>query len=155
MRALHPAQIILGFWTEWHPWVISLVFLFFLLSVNMIHVRVYGELGKESSHDILPISRAPTNHPFFRSCRTIAPKEYWLSVLKVITIVIFIILGIAVNAGGNRHHHYIGGENWRIGDAPFVDGFRGFASGKSFVSCSPKRPLARKLTRSFFFLQYS
>jgi AAT family amino acid transporter len=60
--------------------------------------------------------------------------EYWLSLLKVITITIFIILGIAVNAGGNKRHHYIGGENWRIPGAPFVDGIGGFAS--VFVTAS-------------------
>lgn len=36
--------------------------------------------------------------------------EYWLSILKVVTIVIFIILGIAVNAGGNTTHHYTASE---------------------------------------------
>ena len=41
---------------------------------------------------------------------------------------IFIILGIAVNCGGNTDHHYIGGHNWFVGDAPFVGGVGGFAS---------------------------
>lgn len=60
--------------------------------------------------------------------------EYWLSFLKVITIVIFIILGIAVNCGGNTNNQYIGGKNWYIGDAPFVNGVGGFAS--VFVTAS-------------------
>ena len=60
--------------------------------------------------------------------------EYWLSTLKVATIVIFIILGILVNVGVNQSHHYIGGENWRISGAPFVGGFGGFA--KVFVTAS-------------------
>ncbi|KAL8291597.1 hypothetical protein RQP46_001855 [Phenoliferia psychrophenolica] len=60
--------------------------------------------------------------------------EYWLSLLKVVTIVIFFFLGIAVNAGGNNMHRYIGAENWTIGDAPFVGGFGGFAS--IFVTAS-------------------
>lgn len=50
------------------------------------------------------------------------------------TICIFIILGIVVNAGGNRDHQYIGGHNWHIGDAPFVGGIGGFAS--VFVTAS-------------------
>jgi len=37
-------------------------------------------------------------------------------------------MGIAVNAGGNVDHHYIGGENWWIPGAPFVGGIGGFAS---------------------------
>lgn len=71
--------------------------------------------------------------------------EYWLSLLKVITIIvclsfywlgahtymldqIFIVLGIAVNCGANSNNHYIGSENWRIPGAPFVGGIGGFAS---------------------------
>lgn len=60
--------------------------------------------------------------------------EYWLSFLKVATIVIFIIVGILVNVGVNQEHHYIGGENWRIPGAPFVGGFGGFA--RVFVTAS-------------------
>ncbi len=78
-------------------WALSLIFWVVLIATNIITVRAYGEL------------------------------EYWLSLLKVITIIIFIILGIAVNAG-NTAHHYIGGENWRLPGAPFVGGIGGFAS---------------------------
>ncbi|KAF8070371.1 amino acid permease-domain-containing protein [Lyophyllum atratum] len=101
---LTAAQILLEYWTPWHPWVISLVFWAFLVTINAVHVRAYGEL------------------------------EYWLSSLKVVTIVIFIIVGIIVNAGVNSGHRYIGGSNWRIPGAPFVGGFGGFAS--VFVTAS-------------------
>jgi hypothetical protein len=47
---------------------------------------------------------------------------------------VFIVLGIVVNVGGNSTGHYIGGENWHIPGAPFVDGFKGFAS--VFVTAS-------------------
>ena len=60
--------------------------------------------------------------------------EYWLSLLKVLTIIVFIILGILVNVGVNTDHHYIGGHNWHIPGAPFVGGFGGFA--KVFVTAS-------------------
>lgn len=40
------AQILLQFWTTWHPWVISVVFWVFLVSVNAIDVGAYGELGR-------------------------------------------------------------------------------------------------------------
>ncbi|KAG5350497.1 hypothetical protein C0989_010804 [Termitomyces sp. Mn162] len=42
---LTAAQILLGYWTFWHPWVISLVFWAFLVAINATHVRAYGELG--------------------------------------------------------------------------------------------------------------
>ncbi|KIJ61075.1 hypothetical protein HYDPIDRAFT_169849 [Hydnomerulius pinastri MD-312] len=71
-----------------------LLFWVFLVSVNASHVRAYGEL------------------------------EYWLSFLKVATIVIFIIVGTLVNVGVNHSHAYIGGHNWNIPGAPFIGGFR-------------------------------
>jgi AAT family amino acid transporter len=57
-----------------------------------------------------------------------------MAILKVITIVIFFFLSIAVNVGGNTDHVYIGAQNWTISAAPFVNGFRGFAS--IFVTAS-------------------
>lgn len=98
-------QLLLQFWTDNFPgWAISLIFLIVVIGLNILSVRVYGEI------------------------------EYWLSLLKVITIVIFIILGIAVNCGANQRHEYIGGKYWLTGDAPFVDGIGGFAS--VFVTAS-------------------
>ena len=47
---------------------------------------------------------------------------------------IFIIIGIAVNCGGNTEHRYLGDKYFYIGDAPFVDGIGGFAS--VFVTAS-------------------
>lgn len=60
--------------------------------------------------------------------------EYWLSFLKVVTVIVFILVGIVVNAGVNREHTYIGLRNWRIDGAPFHAGFAGFA--KVFVTAS-------------------
>jgi amino acid transporter, AAT family len=60
--------------------------------------------------------------------------EYWLSSLKVATIIVFIIVGILVNAGVNQSHTYIGTRFWRIEGAPFVGGFGGFA--RVFVTAS-------------------
>jgi amino acid transporter, AAT family len=99
------AQILIAYWNESFPgWVVSLIFWVFLIVVNVISVRSYGEM------------------------------EYVLSLLKVATIIVFIILGICVNAGANTTHTYIGGRNWHIPGAPFVDGIGGFAS--VFVSAS-------------------
>jgi AAT family amino acid transporter len=74
--------------------------------------------------------------------------EYWLASLKVATIVVFIILGIVVNAGGNTSHEYIGGKNWRVGDAPFVGGFGGFA--RVFVTASFACECQKHFTRAWF-----
>ena len=98
-------QLVLQFWTDNFPgWALSLIFWAVLIGINIVTVRLYGEV------------------------------EYWLSLIKIIAIIVFIILGIVVNCGGNRDHHYIGGENWHIPGAPFVGGIGGFAS--VFVTAS-------------------
>ncbi|KAM3539268.1 hypothetical protein ARSEF1564_007801 [Beauveria bassiana] len=98
-------QLLLDYWHTNFPGVaFSLIFWVVLIAANIITVRAYGEL------------------------------EYWLSLLKIITIIAFIFVGIAVNAGGNTAHHYIGGENWHLPGAPFVGGIGGFAS--VFVTAS-------------------
>lgn len=98
-------QLLLQYWTDTFPWyALGLIVWVLIVLANIINVKAYGEL------------------------------EYWLSLLKVVTIVVFIILSIAVNAGGNTSHTYIGGKNWLVGDAPFVGGIGGFAS--VFVTAS-------------------
>ncbi|KAH6874754.1 amino acid permease/ SLC12A domain-containing protein [Thelonectria olida] len=98
-------QLLLQYWTDNFPgWALSLIFWFVLIAANIITVRAYGEL------------------------------EYWLSLLKVITIVVFIVMGIVVNCGGNAEGRYIGGQYWHLPDAPFVGGIGGFAS--VFVTAS-------------------
>jgi AAT family amino acid transporter len=97
--------LVIAYWNDHFPgYAVSLIFWVALISVNLLSVRFYGEL------------------------------EYWLSLLKVITIIIFIILGIAVNLGANQDHHYLGSHFWYVGDAPFVGGIGGFAS--VFVTAS-------------------
>lgn len=97
-------QLVFQYWTDFPSWIISLIFWIVLLTINIIHVKAYGE------------------------------TEYWLALLKVVTIVVFIILGIVVNCGANNMHEYLGFHYWNIGDAPFVGGFKGFAS--VFVTAS-------------------
>ncbi|KAG6866680.1 hypothetical protein C0991_000790 [Blastosporella zonata] len=42
---LTAAQILLEYWTPWHPWVISIVFWALLVAINATHVKAYGEFG--------------------------------------------------------------------------------------------------------------
>ncbi|CCD22292.1 uncharacterized protein NDAI_0A01340 [Naumovozyma dairenensis CBS 421] len=101
-------QLVMDYWkTSEHGfpyWAASLIFWFVVVCLNVIHVRFYGE------------------------------AEYWLAMLKIIAIIIFFILSIVVNVGKNPQHEYIGFKNWTRGEAPFVDGIKGFAS--LFVSAS-------------------
>ncbi|CAI6336123.1 unnamed protein product [Periconia digitata] len=98
-------QLLVQYWTDTFPWyALGIIVWVLIVLANIINVKAYGEL------------------------------EYWLSLLKVVTIIIFIILSIAVNAGGNQGYGYIGGKFWTVGDAPFVGGIGGFAS--VFVTAS-------------------
>jgi AAT family amino acid transporter len=120
---LTAAQIVLQFWTPWHPWAISLVFWVFLVAINAFHVKAYGELGWCC---LVDMACSTSDFTFI--------LEYWLSSLKVSTIIVFIIVGILVNVGVNREHSYIGTRFWHIDGAPFVGGFGGFA--RVFVTAS-------------------
>lgn len=91
-------QLVMQYWTDFPYYVVAIIFWLFLLFLNVIDVRLYGE------------------------------AEYWLAILKVLTIIIFFIISIVVNAGHNNTHEYIGFKWWSYGDAPFVNGFRGFAN---------------------------
>jgi AAT family amino acid transporter len=98
-------QLLVQYWTDDFPWyALGIIVWVIIVLANIINVKAYGEL------------------------------EYWLSLLKVVTIIIFIILSIAVNAGGNNGYGYIGGKFWNQGEAPFVAGIGGFAS--VFVTAS-------------------
>ncbi|GAA5887307.1 hypothetical protein JCM6882_002485 [Rhodosporidiobolus microsporus] len=95
---LTATQLLMAYWTDRLMWLPALFFMVGLLGTNLVTVKAYGEL------------------------------EYWLSLLKVIAIVIFFFLGIAVNAGANTTCTHIGAQYWTVNEAPFVDGFAGFAS---------------------------
>ncbi|KDR75290.1 hypothetical protein GALMADRAFT_69558 [Galerina marginata CBS 339.88] len=101
---LTAAQLVLQFWAVENAWIVSVIFWVFLVGVNALHVGGYGEL------------------------------EYWLSSLKVVTVVVFIVIGMLVNVGLNPEHKFIGLTNWKIPGAPFVGGFGGFA--RVFVTAS-------------------
>jgi AAT family amino acid transporter len=104
------------------------LFWVFLVSVNAAHVKAYGEMGW---HWPLFVNMARlTDYRFALRVKS----EYWLSSLKVVAIVLFIIGGVLVNVGVNREHRFIGWSNWHIPGAPFVGGFGGFA--KVFVTAS-------------------
>ncbi|KAH8429021.1 Basic amino-acid permease [Aspergillus melleus] len=85
-------QLILQYWVDHFPgWAFSLIFWVVLILINVLAVKVYGEV------------------------------EYWLSVLKIITVV---VRRQQIRELVDAH----GAENWRIPGAPFVGGIGGFAS---------------------------
>ncbi|MBA8763454.1 MULTISPECIES: amino acid permease [Staphylococcus] len=94
------ASNVISYWDTFHffsPLVWSLLFLTLLFLVNVFTVKAFGE------------------------------AEFWLSLIKVITIIIFIILGILMIFGILGGHYY-GLKNFTVGEAPFVGGISGFLS---------------------------
>ncbi|HCW47549.1 MAG TPA: lysine transporter [Erwiniaceae bacterium] len=57
------------------------------------------------------------------STRFFAEGEFWFSLIKVSTVIIFIALGVLMIVGILRGGESAGWQNWQIGDAPFAGGF--------------------------------
>ncbi|GGG52195.1 lysine transporter [Kocuria dechangensis] len=89
------AALIMRYWFPDTPsWIWSGLFLAILFGLNALSTRAYGE------------------------------SEFWFSLVKVVTIVLFLVLGILMIVG------ILGGEspgfrNWTDGEAPFVGGGAG------------------------------
>jgi len=60
----------------------------------------------------------------FMSARAYGEAEFWFAGIKVITCVVFIVVGLLMICGIIGGHP-IGMENWHKGNAPFVGGFFG------------------------------
>ena len=61
------------------------------------------------------------------STKAFGEIEYWFSLIKISVIGLFIIVGFAMIFGLTSHHS-VGLANWRIGDAPFHNGWLGVFS---------------------------
>ncbi|MGT2357268.1 hypothetical protein ACVPOS_10970 [Staphylococcus aureus] len=92
------ASNVLYFWDTFkffHPITWSLIFITILLLLNIFSVKSFGE------------------------------TEFWLSLIKVLTIIVFVIFGFLMIFGILGGHTY-GFENYTKGQAPFVGGISGF-----------------------------
>ncbi|MGW9857398.1 amino acid transporter, AAT family [Staphylococcus hominis] len=92
------ASNVLFFWDVFKffsPLVWSLIFITIIFLLNIFTVKAFGE------------------------------TEFWLSLIKVVTIIVFIVVGILMIFGILGGHTY-GFENYTKGQAPFVGGLSGF-----------------------------
>lgn len=93
------AQLVMGYWFPEVPGVMwSAVFLALMFGLNVVSVKGFGE------------------------------AEYWFAAIKVVTVIIFIAVGllmiVGIIHGGERattFAEHLG--NWTVGDAPFAGGF--------------------------------
>lgn len=88
------AQLVMLYWfPDVDGWIWSALFLAVIFLLNYISVKGFGE------------------------------AEYWFSLIKVSTVIIFIAVGIAMVTGIMKGAENAGWHNWEIGDAPFAGGF--------------------------------
>ena len=88
------SQLVMSYWFPDTPgWIWSALFLGIMFLLNWISVRGFGE------------------------------AEYWFSLIKVATVIIFIIVGIMMIFGIFEGAKPAGWSNWGIDDAPFAGGF--------------------------------
>lgn len=102
------ASIVMKFWFPDSSSVVwSALFLAILLGLNLFSARIFGE------------------------------GEFWFAGIKIVTIIVFIIVGLAMIAG-IMGGHAVGFQNWTAGEAPFVGGAMGtfgilMVAGFSFI----------------------
>nr|WP_314263847.1 amino acid permease [uncultured Moellerella sp.] len=88
------AQLVMAYWFPDTPgWIWSAIFLGIIFLLNYISVKGFGE------------------------------AEYWFSLIKVTTVIIFIIVGVLMIYGILDGAESAGWHNWTLGDGPFVGGF--------------------------------
>ncbi|KAA8995270.1 amino acid permease [Affinibrenneria salicis] len=88
------AQLLMEYWfPDVAGWIWSALFLALMFLLNYISVKGFGE------------------------------AEYWFALIKVSTVVVFIIIGILMIIGILKGAENAGWHNWQIGDAPFAGGF--------------------------------
>jgi lysine-specific permease len=96
---IEAGSTVMRFWFPETPsWAFSALFLVILTAINFFSVRGYGE------------------------------AEFWLAGIKVVTVIVFLIVGVLLIFGVLGSGDTVGFSNWTQGDAPFHGGFAGIMS---------------------------
>jgi amino acid transporter len=86
---INAAGVVIQYWTRHvHIAVWMVIFIAFIFFVNLLGVRVFGEL------------------------------EFWFSSIKVIALIGLILMGIIIDLGGNPKHDRIGFRYWKAPNGP-------------------------------------
>ncbi|EJD46155.1 dicarboxylic amino acid permease [Auricularia subglabra TFB-10046 SS5] len=86
---VNAAGVVIRYWTDKvHISIWMVIFIAFIFFINLLGVRVFGEL------------------------------EFWFSSLKVITLIGLLIMGIVIDLGGNPKHDRIGFRYWNPPTGP-------------------------------------
>lgn len=89
------AQLVISYWFDAgaYSWLWSFLFLSIIFCLNYISVKGFGE------------------------------AEFWFSLIKVVTVIIFIVVGLLMIIGIFHGAEGAGWQNWTIKEAPFAGGF--------------------------------
>jgi lysine-specific permease len=86
--------LLMRFWFPDVPAILwSVIFLVLIVALNLMSARAYGE------------------------------SEFWFASIKVVTVIVFLIVGVAT-IFGLFGGHAVGFSNFTVGDAPFVGGVK-------------------------------
>ncbi|KAH7107279.1 dicarboxylic amino acid permease [Auriculariales sp. MPI-PUGE-AT-0066] len=86
---INAAGVVIRYWTSSvHMAIWMSIFIVFIFVINLLGVRVFGEL------------------------------EFWFSSLKVLTLIGLLFMSIIIDLGGNPHHDRIGFRYWNPPDGP-------------------------------------
>ncbi|KAG5727647.1 Dicarboxylic amino acid permease [Termitomyces sp. T112] len=86
---INAAGVVVQYWTQKvHIAIWMVIFILFIFTVNLLGVRVFGEL------------------------------EFWFSSIKVIALLGMLLMGIIIDLGGNPRHDRIGFRYWRAPNGP-------------------------------------
>ena len=91
------AAVVVSYWEPLRfmpPWAWSALFFGLIFALNLLSVRAYGE------------------------------AEYWFALVKVLTVIVFLAVGV-LTIFGILGGEYVGFTNFTIGDAPFLGGSTG------------------------------
>lgn len=105
-------------WNYWYNWAVT-------IAVDLVAAQLVMTGGSRTR----PAgSGAPCSAVIFLlnyiSVRGFGEAEYWFSLIKVATVIIFIVVGVAMIVGIFKGAEPAGWSNWTIGDAPFAGASR-------------------------------
>lgn len=105
-------------WNYWYNWAVT-------IAVDLVAAQLVMAGGSR-------IHRAGSGSALFLgvifllnyiSVRGFGEAEYWFSLIKVTTVIVFIIVGVLMIIGIFKGAQPAGWSNWTIGEAPFAGGF--------------------------------
>lgn len=131
-RYVDPA---LGFMLGWNYWYCCAMTIAVELVASAIVMKYWFPDSSSTTWSLLFLGILVLLNLF--SARVFGEAEFWFAGIKVVTIVAFLIVGVAMIVGV-MGGHAVGFRNWTAGEAPFVGGAMGtfgilMVAGFSFV----------------------